>query len=573
MSQSSENIEVGGETRTLETDKVMTNTPSGPSKTSFVNIFKEYFSFLGIGLKSDICRRKEFYCSDWIDGINHRFFSATAFLYFACLLPSIAFGTLNDLDTDGYFFVRKTIIAQAIGGIVFSIFSAQPLVILLSTAPLATFIKLTYQISQNEHIDFGGFYAWVGIFNSVFLIIFSVSNIPKYFLQYSSRFLCETFAFFISISLVVDATKPLVNQFTYHYNGGQRDRPLLWLILIIATVQIGLYFLHFRDTKLFNPSTCETISDFSLPIAVILTSFIGSYVFLDVGLVSNNSNSVFDYSFVDLKIGLKGIGIAVPLGFALAILMFIDQSISVALVSTPENKLKKGSYYHSDLALLAVINFILSILGLPWIHGALPHTSMHAKAISVTENTKERITIEAVESRPAVFLAHVLIGVSYFLFPLPLTFIPDPVLYGLFIYLAVTALPGNTFYERLLVLGRHTSRFFINIETVQEEENVESSTNRTAQEGENIESNEDVRSDEAHMIPIQPCVVRTPLYIEYRFTMFQIFSVAVLCLSGLYPQPYLNALFPLVLASLMPFRSFVMAPYFGNHIEYLDGRE
>ena len=55
--------------------------------------------------------------------------------------------------------------------------------------------------------------------------------------------------------------------------------------------------------------------------------------------------------------------------------------------------------------------------------------------------------------------------------------------------------------------------------------------------------------------------------------MFQIFSVAVLSLSGLYPPPYFNALFPLVLASLMPFRSLVMAPYFGNHVENLDGRE
>jgi hypothetical protein len=108
---------------------------------------------------------------------------------------------------------------------------------------------------------------------------------------------------------------------------------------------------------------------------------------------------------------------------------------------------------------------------------------------------------------------------------------------------------------------------------VQEEENKKSSTIRTTQEEENMESNEDVRSDDVHMLPAQTCHVKIPLYRESQLTMFQTLSVAMLCLSGLYPQPYLNALFSLVLACLMQFRSLVMAPYFGTHIEYLDGRE
>ena len=565
MSQSSENIEVGEEQQTSGSDVETASDPIGLSKSSVLSLLEKNFSSLGDGFVDDIKRRKKFYCSDWIDGINHRFLSATAFLYFACLLPSIAFGTLNDSDTDGFFFVRKTIIGQALGSIVFSVLSTQPLVILLSTAPLATFIKLTYEISVNEDINFGGFYAWVGTFNSIFLIIFSMSKLPNYFLQYSSRFVCESFAFFISISLVFDAAKPLVNEFKINYDGDKKDRPLLWLILMFATVQIGLYFLHFRATKLFNPSICEMIGDFSLPIAIISASFIGSYIFEDVSLTSHSTNRVFDYSFPDMMIGAKGIGIAVPLGFALSILMFIDQSISVALVSIPENKLKKGSYYHSDLALLAIINFILSILGLPWIHGALPHTSMHAKALSVTEKTVQRNTIQAVESRPAVLLAHVLIGVSYFLFPLPLTYIPEPVLYGLFVYLGVTALPGNTFYERIIVLGRHTSRCFIDNEKAQE------------QLEENIELNEEIQTDDVYNVPIRSyhiqALVPVPLFIMYRFTIFQMFCVAVLCISGLYPQPYLNALFPLVLALLIPFRVIIMEYYFGNYIEDLDCRQ
>lgn len=39
-----------------------------------------------------------------------------------------------------------------------------------------------------------------------------------------------------------------------------------------------------------------------------------------------------------------GIGIAVPIGFALAVLMFMDQSICGALIQVRANKLKKVKF-------------------------------------------------------------------------------------------------------------------------------------------------------------------------------------------------------------------------------------
>ena len=64
------------------------------------------------------------------------------FVYFICLLPAVAFGALNESNTNGFFSVRKTIISQAFGGMVFALLGGQPLVILLSTAPLALIIKV-----------------------------------------------------------------------------------------------------------------------------------------------------------------------------------------------------------------------------------------------------------------------------------------------------------------------------------------------------------------------------------------------------------------------------------------------
>jgi sodium borate transporter 11 len=98
------------------------------------------------GLISDFNRRKRHYLADYLDGVRgHRtiqkLFSTIIFLYFACLLPAIAFGVLNDDNTNGNVNVRKVVFAQAVGGIFFSIFGGQPMIILLTTVPLAIYIK------------------------------------------------------------------------------------------------------------------------------------------------------------------------------------------------------------------------------------------------------------------------------------------------------------------------------------------------------------------------------------------------------------------------------------------------
>ena len=53
-------------------------------------------------------------------------------------------------------------------------------------------------------------------------------------------------------------------------------------------------------------------------------------------------------------------------------------------------RLKKGSSYHWDLFVVGVINTLLSIFGLPWVHGALPQSPMHVRSLADME---ERITI------------------------------------------------------------------------------------------------------------------------------------------------------------------------------------
>jgi hypothetical protein len=67
--------------------------------------------------------------------------STTVFLYFACLLPSIAFGVLNSQATDDQISVPKAVASQCLGGLFFSLFAGQPLIVVMTTAPLTLYVK------------------------------------------------------------------------------------------------------------------------------------------------------------------------------------------------------------------------------------------------------------------------------------------------------------------------------------------------------------------------------------------------------------------------------------------------
>jgi len=99
------------------------------------------------GLCEDLRRRLSHYISDYVDGFVGRktiqkTISTIFFLYFACILPTVAFGVLNDNNTQGAIGdIRKAIIGQTVGGLSFGLFGGQPLVIIMTTAPLCLYSK------------------------------------------------------------------------------------------------------------------------------------------------------------------------------------------------------------------------------------------------------------------------------------------------------------------------------------------------------------------------------------------------------------------------------------------------
>ncbi|ROK15833.1 Sodium bicarbonate transporter-like protein 11 [Anabarilius grahami] len=429
------------------------------------------FFRVGRGIYEDLCRRLPLYPSDFTDD------------------------------------VQKTIIGQSIGGIIYSLCAGSPLVIPLTTAPIAIFISVIRGICDDYELDFPAFYACIGLWNSLFLImggVFNLSLLVKLF----KRSIEEVIALFISIAFVADAVKGTIKIFHEYYhaptlaNGSAaelnrisgsvhlgdlnltetgpvslpesfilctRARPLLCLLLMLGT----LPFLHVKMR--------EILSDCALPISVLVFSYVGSYVFNDIALPVFNFHEgpMFQIAPLDKLSGASVLS-AMGLGFLLFLLIFIDQNIVVSLTNAPENRLLKGTAYHWDLTLSGLINILMSVLGLPWMHAAFPHSTLHVRQLAIVE---ER-------------------------------WIPKPVLYGLFLYIALTSIDGNQMCDRMALLLKEQTSY-----------------------------------------PPTHYIRKVPQRKIHYFTFLQMVQLLFLCAFGMYPLPYMKMIFPLLMFILIPIRN------------------
>uniref|UniRef100_A0A3B4ZBP5 Solute carrier family 4 member 11 n=1 Tax=Stegastes partitus TaxID=144197 RepID=A0A3B4ZBP5_9TELE len=507
-------------------------------------------------IEEDRCRRTEG------NKTLLKYMTTAIFLYIAILLPAIAFGSLNDESTRGEIDVRKTIIGQSIGGVIYSLFAGSPLVIPLTTAPLAIFISVIRGICDDYNLDFPAFYACIGLWNCLFLIlggIFNVSLLMKLFKRSTE----EVIALFISIAFVVDAVKGTVKIFHRYYHaptlanrsmedfppGGEllggnrseaaaglalnvlpesfiqctRERPVLCLLLMLGTLWMGYTLYQFKRSPFLHAKVREVLSDCALPISVLLFSFIGSYLFSDIELpvFKVHDRPIFNVAPFE-RLSAMNVVSAMGLGFLLALLIFIDQNIVVSLTNAPENRLLKGTAYHWDLMLSGLINILMSVLGLPWMHAAFPHSTLHVRQLAFVEQRVEgghlyETIVQVKETRLTSLAANIFIGVSLLLLPVPLQWIPKPVLYGLFLYIALTSIDGNQMCDRMALLLKEQTSY-----------------------------------------PPTHYIRKVPQRKIHYFTFLQMMQLLVLCTFGMYPVPYMKMIFPLFMILLIPIRNNVL---------------
>lgn len=143
------------------------------------------------GLAENFTRRLSYYWSDFVDGVKGertiaKVISCSFFLFFLCVLPTVAFGVLNAKNTENKLDADRALVGQALGGLLFALISGQPFVIIATTAPLALCTSITYRLSQEMGCEFYDMYAAVGLFNCLFLACYGLLGIGS-IVDYSRR--------------------------------------------------------------------------------------------------------------------------------------------------------------------------------------------------------------------------------------------------------------------------------------------------------------------------------------------------------------------------------------------------
>mmetsp|Transcript_7324 Transcript_7324/g.9776 ORF Transcript_7324/g.9776 Transcript_7324/m.9776 type:complete len:605 (-) Transcript_7324:103-1917(-) len=409
----------------------------------------------GVGVMSDIKKKLPLYKSDFRDGFSMKCLSAIVFLFFGCIAPAVAFGGVVGVMTEQAIGSIEMVLSTAICGMIYSLFSGQPLTIIGSTGPVLAFTGVLYKTCKALSLPFLAVYGWVGLWSSAILLacsLFSTSNVVDYF----TRFTDEIFSLLISVIFIMEASKDLVTALVTP--AVPIAQGLTTLVLAATTYVTAIKLKGLRKEPFFSKRIRETVSDFA-PSLGVAAGVIGAALLR----LRNASNAAF---IPTLKVPLNFATSSgrpwlvnlfeLPVNMRLlcffpaimaSILLFMDQNITTHLVNSPQNKLKKGKGMHLDLFVLSILTAGCSIFGLPWLVAATVRSVAHLNGLKTMSPDGEHVE-KVEEQRLTGFTIHALIFTAIVFARPALSKIPMSVLMGLFMYLGTSSLQGNQMFER-----------------------------------------------------------------------------------------------------------------------------
>jgi boron transporter len=423
------------------------------------------------GMVDDVRRRAPYYWSDWRDAWDYRVIPATTYMYFANILPALAFSLDMFVKTDNSYGVNEVLLASVLGCVVFSLFAAQPLVIVGVTGPITVFSYTVYDIVVPMGYDYFGFMAWIGIWSLILHWILAITNSCNA-LTYVTRFSCDTFGFYVAFVYLQKGIQVLTRQW------GEANATSAYLAIMVSLLVLAVAYLCgiIGESKLFHRHVRKFIEDYGTPLTIIF--FTG---FVHIGHMKDVDLSVLPVSKAFFPTAQRSwavnfwdssaaeIFIALPFAVLLTILFWFDHNVSSLIAQGSEFPLRKPPGFHWDIFLLGLTTGIAGILGIPLPNGLIPQAPFHTQALCVSENVLvsdpqkqsngddkaryERRTTHVVEQRVSN-LAQGLLFLVTMTGPLlvVLHLIPQAVLAGLFFVMGVQALIGNGITLKLVYL-------------------------------------------------------------------------------------------------------------------------
>ncbi|ROW09185.1 hypothetical protein VPNG_05678 [Cytospora leucostoma] len=420
------------------------------------------------GMINDIRRRAPFYWSDWKDALDYRVVPATIYMYFANILPALAFSLDMFTRTHSQYGVNEVLLASVLGSVVFSLVACQPLVIVGVTGPITVFNYTVYDIMVPTGVDYLAFMCWIGLWALVMHWILAVTNSCNW-LRYVTRFPCDIFGFYVAFIYLQKGVQVLVLQ--------GDEEPFYLSVMVAMLVFIIAYACgELGKSTLFHHHVRVFLKDYGTPLTVIFfTGFVHIGRMRGVHLESLPTSKAF-FPTADRgwlvhfwEINVRDVFLAIPFAILLTILFWFDHNVSSLIAQGTEFPLRKPPGFHWDLFLLGLTTGVAGLLGLPFPNGLIPQAPFHTESLCVTrivhdENDDEggdnkghwELKRTHVVEQRVSNLAQGLLTLGTMTGPLlvVLHLIPQGVLAGLFFIMGYQALEGNGITNKILFLLR-----------------------------------------------------------------------------------------------------------------------
>ncbi|KAL4071913.1 HCO3 transporter family-domain-containing protein [Scleroderma citrinum] len=347
---------------------------------------------LGVGIIQDIKARAPWYLSDWTDAWNYRVVPAAALIFFANVLPGIAF-SLDLIETTQQYGVTEVLVSTFMAAFIFSVFGAQPLTIAGVTGPITVFNKTIFDILERQpnppsYLHFVGWvYLWAAIIHW-FTAALNWCN----FLKYVTLFSCDTFGFYVSWVYLQYGVQVTTRQFSEGFDGA-----VVGIVLAILMVSLSFAFQTLSDKPYFHHAVRRFFSDYGMPISLVATSAMAYWGrFRSANLVTLPVGGAFqaanDRSWLVKFWELDGkwVGIALPFGIVLWVLFFFDHNVSSLIAQGSQFPLRKPPGFHYDFFLLGITTFIAGLIGVPAPNGLIPQAPIHTISLLVLDHPSKR---------------------------------------------------------------------------------------------------------------------------------------------------------------------------------------
>ncbi|KAI0600442.1 HCO3 transporter family-domain-containing protein [Biscogniauxia sp. FL1348] len=416
------------------------------------------------GMVNDVRRRAPYYWSDWRDAWDYRVVPSTVYMYFANIMPALAFSLDMFTKTNMQYGVNEVLLASVLGAVVFSILACQPLVIVGVTGPITVFNYTVYDIMSPTGTNYLAFMCLIGLWSLVFHWILAVTNSCNW-LKYVTRFPCDIFGFYVAFIYLQKGIQVLER-----LGDGEAFYLSIAVALLVFMAAYACGELGGNSPLFWHPVRVF-LKDYGTPLTVIFFSgFVHIGRMRTVELERLPTSAPF-YPTADRgwlvhfwDVSVADVFIAIPFAILLTILFYFDHNVSSLIAQGTEFPLRKPAGFHWDLFLLGLTTGVAGILGLPFPNGLIPQAPFHTESLCVTKveaaaaagpqaYTHKRVRV--VEQRLSN-LAQGLLTLGTMSGPLlaALHLIPQAVLAGLFFIMGYQALEANGITAKLLFLCR-----------------------------------------------------------------------------------------------------------------------